>query len=36
MVAWIKREAARRGIFMAELVSELIGRALGGKKPWES
>jgi hypothetical protein len=31
-VAWLKREAARRGICMYELVEELAAR--GQPKPW--
>jgi len=31
---WLKQKAAVRGVFMAELVEELIGRSLGGAQPW--
>lgn len=31
-VAWLKREAARRGVSMYELVEELVCR--GREKPW--
>ena len=33
-VVWLKGEAARQGIFMGELVEELVTRALGGRVPW--
>jgi len=34
LVAWLKQKAAVRGVFMSELVEELIGRGLGGAQPW--
>jgi len=33
-VVWLKREAARRGISMYELVEELCAR--GGVRPWRN
>lgn len=34
-VAWLKRQAAARGVPMYELVEELCARVYG-KKPWRS
>jgi hypothetical protein len=33
---WVKQKAAARGVFMSELIEELISRAIGGSKPWVS
>jgi hypothetical protein len=34
--AWLKLEAARRGVFMYELVEELVARGFGGRRVWET
>ena len=36
LVVWIKQKAATRGVFMAELVEEMITNAIGGSQPWRS
>jgi hypothetical protein len=34
-LTWLRRESARRGIFLYELVEELASHAMAGKKPWQ-
>lgn len=34
-LTWIKQEAARRGIFMFQVLEETAAATLGGAKPWE-
>lgn len=34
-LAWLRREGARRGIFLYELLEETAARSLAGKKPWQ-
>lgn len=36
LALWVKQKAAARGVFMSELIEELISRAIGGSKPWVS
>jgi len=33
-LSWLKRESARRGIFIYELVEEMASVSLTGSKPW--
>jgi hypothetical protein len=33
---WIKQKAATRGVFMAELVEEMVTKAIGGSQPWRN
>ena len=34
-LAWLRRESARRGIFLYELIEELAERSLAGNRPWK-
>jgi hypothetical protein len=33
-LAWLRRESARRGVCLYELLEEMVARALAGKRPW--
>ena len=33
-VAWLRVEAARRGVFLYELVEEIASRTMAGRQPW--
>lgn len=35
LVVWLKQKAAARGVFMTEVVEEMIARGLGGLQPWK-
>jgi len=33
-LAWLKMESARRGLFLSDLVEDLVARSYAGKKVW--
>ena len=33
-LAWLRRESARRGTFLYEVIEEIMARSYGGMKPW--
>ena len=34
LLSWLRVESARRGVFLYELVEELVSRSMVGRKPW--
>lgn len=35
-VAWLRQEAARRGVFLYELIEDITSRTIAGRTPWKS